>query len=314
MSLREELSAVLGDRLQLDASLGALTTYRIGGSAAFIASVESEDELRSLAQALSRNPVPVAVLGRGSNTLVADQGFAGLVLTLGKSFGTIEFSGSQSVLAGGRVDLPVLARSTVDRGLGGLEWAVGVPGTVGGGIAMNAGGHGSDIRTSLERAWIFRLSDAKLVERSTADLLFSYRYCALASDEIVLRAQFFLRTIEAEVGRERMREIVRWRREHQPGGTNAGSVFTNPPDESAGRLIDQAGLAGLRMGSAQVSSKHANFIQADPEGKAADVVQLMIEVRELILARTGVSLRPETKLLGFPPESLEALGVGDRGA
>ncbi len=314
MSLRDSLSAILGDRLQVNAPLGALTTYRVGGNAAFIATVESEDELRAIAAALAGDALPVAILGRGSNTLIADEGFAGLIVTLGKAFGEIEYpaSDSNSVIAGGRVDLPVLARSTVERGLGGLEWAVGVPGTVGGGIAMNAGGHGSDIEASLDRAWVFSLSEGSVLERSNAELQFSYRSSALGSDELVLSAQFVLRLIEPELGRESIREIVRWRREHQPGGTNAGSVFTNPSGDSAGRLIDAAGLAGLRVGSAEISVKHANFIQADQGGQALDVVTLMMRIREVIETKTGLALKPETKLLGFSRASLEALGLGEQ--
>jgi len=314
MSLRDSLSAILGDRLQVNAPLGALTTYRVGGNAAFIATVESEDELRAIAAALAGDALPVAILGRGSNTLIADEGFAGLIVTLGKAFGEIEYpaSDSNSVIAGGRVDLPVLARSTVERGLGGLEWAVGVPGTVGGGIAMNAGGHGSDIEASLDRAWVFSLSEGSVLERSNAELQFSYRSSALGSDELVLSAQFVLTAIEPELGRESIREIVRWRREHQPGGTNAGSVFTNPSGDSAGRLIDAAGLAGLRVGSAEISVKHANFIQADQGGQALDVVTLMMRIREVIETKTGLALKPETKLLGFSGASLEALGLGER--
>ena len=307
-SLVAGLADLLGERLALDAPLGALTTYRVGGRAAALVTLQDEQELLALGQLLG--DAPVAVLGRGSNTLVADAGFPGVVVVLGEGFTTITLEGTPvgSVLAGARVDLPVLARSCVEGGLGGLEWAVGVPGSVGGAVVMNAGGHGSDIAASLVSARVVDLNTGTARDLDLDALGFGYRRSSLRASDVVVSARFVGTPIEPEQGREAMREVVRWRREHQPGGQNAGSVFTNPEGDSAGRLIDAVGLRGRRVGSAEVSTKHANFIQADRGGSADDVAALMALVRAEVLAGHGVALVPETRLLGFSAGQLEAMG------
>jgi UDP-N-acetylmuramate dehydrogenase len=179
----------------------------------------------------------------------------------------------------------------------GFEWAVGVPGTVGGAVAMNAGGHGDDILGSIEAATVWR--DGVTTVWAKDDLQLGYRTSALGSRDIVLGARFALSRGDASEAEDRVREIVRWRREHQPGGANAGSVFRNPPDDHAARLIEAAGCKGLRLGSAAVSEKHANFIQADDNGLAIDVYSLMNLVRTRVLEESGVELVSENRLVGF---------------
>ena len=205
-----------------------------------------------------------------------------------------------TVGAGGAVALPVLARQTAAAGLTGLEWAVGVPGTVGGGVRMNAGGHGSDMAATLARVRLLDLQTGEDVEVPAADLHLGYRHSSVRAEQVVVRADFALSPGDPEAAAAEIAAIVRWRRDNQPGGPNAGSVFTNPDGDSAGRLIDAAGAKGLRHGTAEVSNKHANFIQADPGGRAADVHALMLEVRERVHEATGVTLVPETRLVGFP--------------
>lgn len=168
---------------------------------------------------------------------------------------------------------------------------------------MNAGGHGSDIAATLTEV---RLLDLRTGEDGTvpaAALELGYRRSSVRPSQVVCSARFHLQAGEAEVATAEIAEIVRWRRENQPGGPNAGSVFTNPEGDSAGRLIEAAGGRGLRRGTAEVSTKHANFIQADPGGRADDVVALMAEVRELVRAHSGVVLEAETRLVGFPEGS-----------
>ncbi|MFP5316952.1 MAG: UDP-N-acetylmuramate dehydrogenase [Acidimicrobiia bacterium] len=292
-------AAVLGDRGRRDEPLGPLTTYRVGGPAALYVEATGEDDLVAVAEAVAASGLPVLVVGRGSNLLVADAGFPGIALALGDGFETIEVDGL-TVRAGGAVALPVLARRTAAAGLTGLEWAVGVPGSVGGGVRMNAGGHGSDMSRSLASARVFDLAAGTAAERPAAGLSFAYRRSAIGPTDVVVAATFHLAAGDRETSEAEVAEIVRWRREHQPGGPNAGSVFTNPPGDAAGRLIEAAGLKGHRVGSAAVSTKHANFIQADSGGRADDVRTLMVVVQERVLQHAGVHLHPEVHLVGYP--------------
>jgi len=258
--------------------------------------------------------VPELVVGKGSNLLVADAGFDGVAVHLGGGWAGIDIGPGPRLRAGAAAGLPVVARRSVDAGLTGFEWAVGVPGSVGGAVAMNAGGHGSDMAACLARyAWLDLASDAG-GEDEAGRLALSYRNSALRSSQVVLWAELALAPGDRENGRAALAEIVRWRREHQPGGSNAGSVFTNPPGDSAGRLVDAAGLAGLRVGSASVSTKHANFIQADDGGSADDVYELMGRVRLAVAERFGVTLVPEVRLVGFDTAGSDTAGSDTAGS
>lgn len=294
-------AAVLGGRARRDVPLGPFTTYRVGGPAALLLEVAGEEDLHLARAAVAASGLPVLVVGRGSNLLVSDRGFPGLVITLGERFATIHADGA-NVRAGGAVSLPVLARRTAVLGLRGLEWAVGVPGSVGGAVRMNAGGHGSDVSAGLTRAWIFDLattSGESPAEVPAAGLGLGYRRSAIRTGQVVVAAEFALIAGDRAAAEEEIAAVVRWRREHQPGGANAGSVFANPAGDSAGRLVDAAGLRGHRRGSAFVSPKHANFVQVDDGGSADDVRALVEEVRTVVLERFGVSLELENRLVGF---------------
>lgn len=305
----EELASVLGNLAQREVALGPLTTYRVGGPAALFVEARSESDLDRVRAALGAVAVPLLVIGKGSNLLVSDRGFAGLAVRLAprepSQFLQLVVApqghdeGELVVRAGAALGLPVLARRCVDAGARGLEWAVGVPGSVGGAVRMNAGGHGSDVGASLDRyAWMdlcSRAGGTAGVDR----LAPGYRTTSIAPSEVVLWAEFKARKGSISEGREQLAEIVRWRRTHQPGGSNAGSVFANPVGASAGQLIDTAGLKGLRVGSAWVSDKHANFIQAEEGGSADDVFELIGRVQTLVLEHTGVLLSPEVRLVGF---------------
>jgi UDP-N-acetylmuramate dehydrogenase len=293
---------LLGERAKRDVPLGPLTTYRVGGRAALLAEVRTEDDVRAVSGAVAETGLPVLLVGRGSNLLVADAGFPGLAVTLGGMFGQLELAATQ-VRAGGAVSLPVLARRTAAAGLTGLEWAVGVPGSVGGAVRMNAGGHGSDVSETLVSCRIVDLSSGNDKEVRRDDLAFGYRSSNVHAGDVVLRATFALEHGDRVASEAQIADIVRWRRENQPGGSNAGSVFTNPPGDSAGRLIDDAGLKGHRVGSAHVSPKHANFFQADEGGSADDVRALIEEVQRLVEERLGVRLEPELRLVGFEGRS-----------
>jgi UDP-N-acetylmuramate dehydrogenase len=300
MSL-DEVARLLGDRAQRDVPIGPLTTYRVGGPAALFVEARDEDDLAAVRDAVRAGGVPVLVVGKGSNLLVADAGFPGVAVVLGEGFAGIDVDGSR-VRAGGAVALPVLARRTAAAGLTGFEWAVGVPGSVGGAVRMNAGGHGSDMAACTTRAHVVDLAGELDAELDAAALRFGYRRSSVESTHVVTRAELALRSGDRERSEAEIAEIVRWRREHQPGGQNAGSVFTNPPGDAAGRLVDAAGLKGFRVGSAHVSTKHANFIQADEGGSADDVLALVKEVQRRVEERMGVRLEPELRLVGFEEE------------
>jgi UDP-N-acetylmuramate dehydrogenase len=306
----DRLAAELGAIARSQHPIGEMTTYRVGGAAAVYVEVATAEELAGVAAGVSGTDIPVLVLGNGSNLLVADSGFDGLVVHLGDTFSSVDIHGT-TVVAGGGAPLPVVARRTAAAGLTGLEWAVGVPGSVGGAVRMNAGGHGSEMAGTLQRVRVvdLRTGENGVVEADHLDL--RYRHSAVRAHDVVVEATFELRPGDRARSEAEIADIVRWRRENQPGGANAGSVFTNPPGDSAGRLIDQAGGKGLRHGTAEVSPKHANFIQADPGGRAADVLALMAEVQGLVKASTGIELVPETRFAGFTPAELASVGIGE---
>jgi UDP-N-acetylmuramate dehydrogenase len=289
----------LARQVTLDAPLGARTTYGVGGSASVLVALDSPDDVAVLGEALHGTGVSTIAVGRGSNLLVADSGFAGVAVVARGAFSEIVIDGT-TIVAGGAAKLPVVARAAVNAGLRGFAWAVGVPGSIGGAIRMNAGGHGAEMADAVTSADIIDLGNVDLGRRwPVEELEFGYRRSALRSSHLVLRATLELEPGDVIEGKAEMLEVVQWRRNNQPGGQNAGSVFANPPGESAGQLIDSAGLKGFRIGSAEVSSKHANFIQADPKGSADDVFALMKEIMRRVHEMHGVELHAETHVVGF---------------
>lgn len=302
------LAGELGDRATLMKPLGPLTTYGVGGPAALFVEIADPSDLEAVRATLAeRTPdlgLPLFVIGRGSNLLVADAGFDGIVVHLGAGFAELELPSADTheagvVRAGAALTLPVLARRVADGGWSGLSWAVGVPGSVGGAVRMNAGGHGSDMASCLSRYDWVDLLGPDAGSDDVAKLEYGYRSSSVAPSQLVVSADLRVTAGSSEKEQAEVAEIVRWRREHQPGGSNAGSVFTNPEGDSAGRLIDEAGLKGFGIGTAHVSEKHANFIQAERGGRADDVRAVMEHVRGVVADRCGVSLRTEVRLLGF---------------
>ncbi|MHB8264050.1 MAG: UDP-N-acetylmuramate dehydrogenase [Acidimicrobiales bacterium] len=326
VELQEQLSAVftglsreLGSRVRQNYNIGRLTTYRIGGEAAVYVVAQSLTDLEALSRVLRAIAYsgPILVLGKGSNLLVADGGFSGVAISLGESFDYLELDGDSpheplsrcegvsigtevTVRAGGMFALPIMARKCVSAGLLGAEWCVGVPGSVGGAVRMNAGGHGSSMSSMLVGCTVFNLRSGMSEWRKVDDLHTSYRSSDIAMDDLVMSADIALVAGDSRIGQMEIAKIVRWRRENQPGGSNAGSVFVNPPEAPAGMLVEEAGLKGVRMGTAQVSEKHGNFIQADDDGSADDVYALIRHVIDVVRDRCGVELRTELRLAGFP--------------
>ena len=294
------LRAACGDRVRTRFPLAPLTTFRIGGSAALFLEPESEADLVAASEAVVRTGIPFAILGRGSNVLVADAGFPGLVLRLGRGY---RWSGRDvdRLTAGGAMPLPALAGVALAHGLSGLEFGVAIPATLGGAVKMNAGAHGGELADVVERVELFRLlagsAEAWTAERSG----FGYRRSALPEDSVVVAATVALEPGDPSRIRARMDEARAWRRRTQPiAEPNCGSVFKNPPDDHAARLIEEAGAKGLSVGGASVSAKHANFIVAAEGASAADVTELIALVRERVEGAFGVRLETEVQLVGEP--------------
>ncbi len=303
MSAIDDLVARGGARVLEHAELGALTTYRVGGGARLLVTASSLADLAELVPLIDATGLAIVAVGNGSNLLVADGEHDIVALRLAGDFTDLAWrdeDGAVIVEAGAALDLPVAARRLSGAGVVGFEWAVGVPGTFGGAVAMNAGGHGSNMAASVVRAHTW--SSGPRVW-TAADLRFGYRTSALPPGEVMTSVTLRLAHGDAAASREQLREIVRWRRANQPGGANAGSVFRNPPGDSAGRLIEAAGLKGARVGSAEVSTKHANFVQVDPGGRAADVAALMDLIGARVAELFGVDLVSENRFVGFESRS-----------
>jgi UDP-N-acetylmuramate dehydrogenase len=286
-----------------DKPLAPLTTYGVGGNGACVVKVSSADHVVAVSEVLRRHPgVETLVVGRGSNLLIADNGFDGVVVVMAPSSteNTVNVDGD-IVEAGGAMLMPVLARRSVGAGRSGLEWCVGIPGTVGGAIRMNAGGHGADMASSVVDATLLSLRSGQIARVSAEQLDFYFRGSALANSHVVLSVRMKTAAQDSLIGTSEINSVVGWRREHQPGGRNAGSVFVNPGagDESAGALIDSAGLRGFSIGAVGVSEKHANFIQAGEGATAADIAAVMSHVQSTVEDVHGIRLYSEVCLVGF---------------
>lgn len=292
------LRAACGDRLRTSFPMAPLTTFRIGGPAALYLEPESDADLAAVAQAVSQDDLPYVVIGKGSNVLVSDRGFDGLVLRLGRGYRWVARDGLR-LTAGGSMPLPALAGVALRHSLDGLAFGVAIPATLGGAVKMNAGAHGGQMADVLVDVEIFRLEEGRAERVHAAQAGFSYRHSELPSDAVVTGAEFELRSGDPVSIRAAMDEARAWRRRTQPlAEPNCGSVFKNPVDGHAAPLIEQAGLKGTRVGSVRVSTKHANFIVADEGAHAEDVLALIDLVRRTVESRTGVVLEPEVRLIG----------------
>jgi len=270
-------------RLDVNVPLGPLTWYRVGGAARFLCAPSSAEDLKEIARRAREAELPVKVLGRGANVLVRDNGFNGLVVRLDHpEFRAIRFQGPR-VIVGAGYDLMKLCLATVRRGLAGLECLAGIPGTVGGAIRMNAGGRFGCIADVVDRFEVLT-PEGGVETRTREQAGFAYRRCALGNG-IVLRAELGLAPEDRQALAQRFRQNWDYKKKTQPlADRSAGCVFKNPPGESAGRLIDQAGLKGERCGGAVVSRQHANFISADDGADASDVLRLIDRIRTRVRA------------------------------
>jgi UDP-N-acetylmuramate dehydrogenase len=281
------------------ASLAPFTTFRVGGPADVLVEAESEDDLRAVADVCAdvRGGVPIAIVGRGSNLLVSDDGFRGIAIRLGRPFRD-HTQTDESLRLGGAVYLPAAARLTARLGLTGFEFAAEIPATFGGAVRMNAGAHERSMADVLTSARVVDLTSGDPRDIDVARLGYAYRHSNLGPHDVVVGGSLLLEHGDPKEIGARIASLLRWRREHQPGGRSAGSVFKNPPGDSAGRLIDAAGAKGMRVGGAEVSLVHANFIVADAGARAADVWTLIRRVQRIVREHAGVDLDPEVRFLG----------------
>jgi len=296
-----EIQRRIGVKTSRDEPLARFTTMRVGGPADLFATAHNAFELRALIRFARARELPHLVLGRGSDVVIADAGVRGLVIQVRAEGSRVE---GERYIAESGVQMARAATEAQRAGLSGLEFGLAIPGTVGGAVWANAGAHDGDIAAILESTRVLRV-DGTEAELPVADLAFGYRDSRFkhgahgAAAELIVDATFRLTPADPDTIKERLDEIRRWRQAHQPIGLpSAGSVFRNPPGESAGRLIDAAGLKGLRIGGAVVSAKHANFIVNDQKGTATDVRRLAERVRAEVEAQHGVRLDYEIEFLG----------------
>lgn len=275
--------------------LAPFTWLRIGGPAEYLAEPRNEDELTALVRRLNDEEIPVRVLGGGSNVLVRDEGVPGMVIRLtAPAFGSIEVRG-HTVAAGAGARLGHVVSTSVREGLAGLENLVGIPGTVGGALHGNAGGRGGDIGQWTSRATVMTRT-GELIQREREDLVFAYRESSL-DEPVILRAELELEEDDPEQLTKRMQKLWIVKKASQPlGEQNAGCIFKNPRGMSAGMLIDRAGLKGTRIGAAEISSRHANFIVTEPGATSQEVLRLIDLMRSRVAERLGVELETEIEI------------------
>jgi UDP-N-acetylmuramate dehydrogenase len=290
--------------IRAGSSLAELTTLRVGGPARALVVAERDADLTAVGAVCRAADVPWLVVGRGSNLLVADAGWPGVAIVLGRGFRGVDIAmdadgTSGTATLGAAEPLPTVAVRLADASLTGAAWAAGVPGTVGGGVRMNAGAHGGQVADHLVDVDLVRLRSGARETWPASACGLTYRHSQLPDDAVVVRTTWRLARGDADTIRAEVRGVRDWRRQHQPiNEPNCGSVFTNPPGDSAGRLIEAIGGKGLRIGGAEVSQKHANFIVTRAGATAADVVALVTELRDRVADATGTLLRPEVVVVG----------------
>jgi UDP-N-acetylmuramate dehydrogenase len=295
--LEQRLRAQFGTRLRERAPLAEFTSFHIGGPADLLLVVESEQELREAMAAAWRERVAAFCLGLGTNLLVSDRGMRGLAIRLGDNLARLEFDGTQ-VRAGAAARFGRLVDEAVERALAGLEFGEGIPGSVGGGLVMNAGAFGGEMAQVVQRVH-GTTEQGESLSLSGEEVGFSYRRTALPPHFVITRVDFELKPGDGASLRARVAELRAKRASRQPRGLpNAGSIFKNPPGGFAGRLLESAGLKGTRIGDAAFSTEHANFIVNLGEARAEDVRALIELARSRVRERSGVSLEPEVRMVG----------------
>ena len=295
------LSGVADTDVVENERLSRHTSYRIGGPTALFVTCHSYHALRRALEVLDREQVPWVILGKGSNVLASDEGYAGAVVTLGRDFSRFVFSDEDpgDVTAGAGVILSRLVNEALKRGLSGLEFCVGIPGTLGGAVSMNAGSRDAWIGSAIEEVTVLN-PETGFKHYRYDDLYWGYRETSLPGNEIVLEARLRLAPGDKrEIGARMEQSLARRKRTQPVGKPSCGSVFRNPAGGHVGKMIDECGLKGFSVGGAQVSPVHANFIVITGTARAEVVVEVISHVRSKVKETYGVELQPEVKFLGF---------------
>jgi UDP-N-acetylmuramate dehydrogenase len=295
--IAEQLGGVAGIEVKTDEIIAPYTTYRIGGPAAIWAAPASEDGIGEVLAIVRETGIPMFILGHGSNLLVSDKGWPGVILYLGANLSGWRFDGTAAtVMAGTR--LLDLIRDAVDQGFGGMELMAGIPGSVGGALRMNAGAFGQEIEQTTVKVSGFKL-DGSPFEAGHNDIDFNYRRVPQLERVVITSGEFRFKKTAAGILKQRMNDILELRAKKQPlNYPSCGSVFKRPPGYYAGALIEEAGLKGERVGDAMVSPKHAGFILNTGKASAAEVFSLIRRIEDKVWERFGVKLEREVKLIG----------------
>jgi len=300
----ETLSAMSKGSFLKDEAMAKHTSYRIGGPANAYITPRDKDDLSQILQFANQHGIATYFVGSGSNLLVADEGIDGLVITLGKSLKRLEITGA-TVFAESGVMLGKMVKECIGRNLSGVESMIGVPGTLGGALVMNAGAFGGEISNYLKHVTVMEM-DGQEKQYQPGDISFSYRHSTFPDDEIVISAEFELIQSDKETVQEKRAVASGGRKATQPlKFRSAGSVFKNPKEGAAGYYIDQAGLKGTKVGDAEISPIHANFFVNHGKAKASDVVALIRLARETVHDKFGIMLDLEVKPLGFKPGTFD---------
>jgi UDP-N-acetylmuramate dehydrogenase len=296
--LARQLQQQVTGRVLAGASMKQFTTWRIGGPADLLLIPGAEADVAAAVDFAARHGLPLSVVGNGSNLLVSDSGIRGLTLRIGGGLTGLEVDDGE-ILAEAGVFLPALSKRAMQEGLGGLEFAGGIPASLGGALIMNAGAFGQRIGEIVSTVETVDFNGVKK-EWAASELFFDYRWSALQSQRLViLRARMRLQPGDSREIRERYDYFLEYRSNHHPlDQPSAGSVFRNPPGTAAGRLIEMAGLKGFRVGDAQISTKHANFIVNLGNATAAQVKELMQITTDRVSALFGIELETEVRMVG----------------
>lgn len=296
-ALERELIGRFGERVGRGLPLADLTSFQIGGPADLFVTVESADELSAALAAAARMGAPAMCLGAGTNLLISDRGVRGLVVKLGRNFDRCRIDDTR-VETGAAMAFGALVETAIDRGLAGLEFGEGIPGSVGGGLVMNAGAFGGEMaRVVVAVHGVTGVGEIRALSKD--EVGFAYRRTNLPAGFVITRVDFALEHGDREALRARVAELRARRTARQPRGLpNAGSIFKNPPGSFAGSLLESAGLKGTRMGGAAFSDRHANFIVNLGGARAAEVRALIEMARSRVRESSGVWLEPEVKFVG----------------
>lgn len=296
MNIEQELGQKLKEGVKVNEPMSLHTSWQVGGPADYFLCPADLDELIEIVRFRKKYDLPLYVLGNGTNLLVRDGGIRGMVVNIGSAFCYINQEG-ENLVAGSGTPMTYLARSAAERGLSGLEFCVGIPGSAGGAIIMNAGSFGGYIGEWVQSVKLVTC-DAEILNLARDELSFSYRTSNLPGRGIVVEAVLQLKQGDSEESLKMMEHFLSERKQRHPDLPSAGSVFRNHPNQPAGKIIEETGCKGMKSGGAEVSCKHANFIVNTGEASAVDIIELIGRVKRMVQEDCGLELQPEVKIIG----------------